>query len=201
MKEIANLGTIPRTDGKGSRTMVRYQCECGVTVDKFKDKKALTQKCQSCRGKEVGKRFTKHGLSGSKLQSIWSGMISRCYRPGSKGYKSYGAKGVTVCDEWRNSFTAFSNWAVSVGYVEGHDKDLDKDLLCGQLGIHPKIYSPETCQWLDKRSNRAKVPKTEIPKIVKLRKSGLLYREIAKIYNVTDSCIRNIVKTNLSKTE
>jgi hypothetical protein len=34
-------------------------------------------------------------------------MISRCRRPSDPSYINYGAKGITVCDRWRHSFTAF----------------------------------------------------------------------------------------------
>lgn len=200
MKEIAVVGTVPRKDGKGTRTIVKYQCACGNTVEKIRDKKALTQTCIKCNGKRAKERFTKHGLTGTKLQSIWNAMVSRCYRPNTKGYKSYGGKGVTVCEEWKNSFEAFSKWAIETGYIEGHDKDLDKDILCEKLGIFPKIYSPETCQWIASQKNRGKIDKKHIPRILELRKQGLLYREIGSMYRVTEGCIRNIVKKNLSKT-
>lgn len=42
-----------------------------------------------------------------KERSIWSGMKRRCYRIVDPAYKYYGARGITVCDRWRNSFAAF----------------------------------------------------------------------------------------------
>lgn len=41
------------------------------------------------------------------LFSVWQGMISRCYRPEATGFKSYGGRGITVCERWRNSYEAF----------------------------------------------------------------------------------------------
>lgn len=38
---------------------------------------------------------------------IWQGMIQRCENPNHISYKNYGARGVTVCLRWRNSFDAF----------------------------------------------------------------------------------------------
>jgi hypothetical protein len=34
-------------------------------------------------------------------------MKERCLNPGHISYKSYGAKGVLICDKWRDSFEAF----------------------------------------------------------------------------------------------
>lgn len=42
-----------------------------------------------------------------RMRDVWSGMIKRCYNPKSPSYPYYGAKGITVCDRWRNSFDAF----------------------------------------------------------------------------------------------
>ena len=36
-----------------------------------------------------------------------------------RSYKYYGAKGVAMCDIWRNSFEAFRDWAISNGYKSG----------------------------------------------------------------------------------
>jgi hypothetical protein len=38
---------------------------------------------------------------------IWTGMMNRCYRPSSPSHRTYGAKGITVCQRWRESFDAF----------------------------------------------------------------------------------------------
>lgn len=37
----------------------------------------------------------------------WHGMVARCTDPTSKSWPNYGARGITVCDEWRESFHAF----------------------------------------------------------------------------------------------
>jgi len=49
----------------------------------------------------------RHGMNKSPEHRIWVGMKQRCYNPNKKDYKWYGAKGITVCDEWLNSFVAF----------------------------------------------------------------------------------------------
>lgn len=37
----------------------------------------------------------------------WYSMKRRCYDPKHKGYKYWGGRGITVCDEWKNDFERF----------------------------------------------------------------------------------------------
>lgn len=37
----------------------------------------------------------------------WRNTVQRCYNPRHKYYLNYGARGIAVCDRWRNSFEAF----------------------------------------------------------------------------------------------
>ena len=57
----------------------------------------------------------KHGGKNTRLYSIWHAMKSRCYCKKTKTYKSYGGKGVKVCDEWNNDFSAFDRHPAVAG--------------------------------------------------------------------------------------
>jgi hypothetical protein len=48
-----------------------------------------------------------HGGTGTPEYSAWKGMIQRCHNTKDKSYKNYGARGIRVCTEWRNSFAVF----------------------------------------------------------------------------------------------
>ena len=50
---------------------------------------------------------TKHGMRGTPTYHSWVAMKGRCLNVKHKDYPKYGGKGVTVCDEWVNSFEAF----------------------------------------------------------------------------------------------
>lgn len=55
----------------------------------------------------IGKRNTTHGLSKTPEFRVWQGMKDRCHNPRSHAYCDYGARGIVVCDRWRESFAAF----------------------------------------------------------------------------------------------
>tara|TARA_R110000772_G_scaffold5454_4_gene19479 strand:+ start:544 stop:1008 length:465 start_codon:yes stop_codon:yes gene_type:complete len=147
MKLIKDLGMQYATN-KSKRTCRFGLYECPTCLTHFKSamdwvNKGRSKGCQSCAN-------STHREHKTKLYYIWAGMNNRCYNPRNTGYPWYGAKGITVCDEWRK-FIPFRDWAKANGYVEG--LSIDKDEWCEILNISPKIYSPETCQWVTRGEN------------------------------------------------
>lgn len=74
------------------------------------------------------------------LYYTWEGMKARCTRTTHHKYKDYGARGIYVCDEWRDNFLAFLSWSLSHGY-EPH-KGLSIDRIDNDDG-----YKPDNCRW------------------------------------------------------
>ena len=75
-----------------------------------------------------------------KIYKVWSGIKQRCFNPNSNRYKNYGGRGISICDEWKNSFETFCKWDLENGYKEGLSIDrID----------HEKNYEPSNCRWSD----------------------------------------------------
>lgn len=100
-------------------------CECGVAKIVLKQQ-LLNGGTRSCgclhreRSSENAKKlFTTHKKTNTPLYGVWSAMKARCYKPKCKEFPLYGARGISVCDEWIDDFAAFHEWAVSHGYQKG----------------------------------------------------------------------------------
>lgn len=65
----------------------------------------------------------RHGLSKHPLYRVWVGMRVRCYDPKHCMYHRYGGRGITVCDEWLESFKAFYDFAIAHGWRKGLETD------------------------------------------------------------------------------
>jgi len=114
-------------------------CDCGtktvVTSNNLRRKHTTSCGCQSSK-KTIGQRTSTHGLRNHPLYESWLGMRNRCYWPKHNRYKHYGGKGITVCDEWKDSFASFYEWSISNGWKKGLQIDR-KD--------NNKNYSPDNC--------------------------------------------------------
>lgn len=61
-----------------------------------------------------------HELNGkkSKIYGVWDSMIRRTINIQNPAFKNYGARGISVCEKWRDPM-GFINWALINGYKEG----------------------------------------------------------------------------------
>jgi len=139
----------------------KFKCVCGaicekpaavvkraVKLAKYPESPSCGCKLPQIFADTAKKHMTTHGLSNHKLYAIHRAMLAICYNQENKSYKDYGAKGVTVCDEWKNSAIAFIQWALANGWEEG--KEIDKDTKIEGN----KIYSPSTCRVISKLENK-----------------------------------------------
>lgn len=138
---------------KYGRAKWKCQCVCGevLVCHGINLRQGRTNSC-GCLKEEVSRRHSvTHGKRKSRLYSVWSDMKNRCYNPKIHNYHRYGGRGITVCDEWRNNFQAFYEWAMANGYDENAPK--------GQCTIdridNDKGYSPDNCRWVDVKTQNS----------------------------------------------
>lgn len=109
-------------------------CACGVARKVF-GASLSKSKSLSC-GCYAASQNTRHGLSRSKVYSVWEGMKFRCSNPSSTYWHRYGGRGIKVCDRWQN----FENFYADVG---------DPPTTLHSLGRidNEGNYTPENVRW------------------------------------------------------
>ena len=102
-----------------------------------------------------------------KLNNVYRKMKERCYNPKSLSYINYGAIGITVCDEWKNSYNEFKKWAIENGYKEEIMPNGRNRLTLDRIN-NKKGYCPENCRWITQKEQQNNRRNNRIAKLEEL---------------------------------
>jgi hypothetical protein len=158
-------------DGKHPRGIFLCEiCNNEVEAGKYAGKKAKS--CSKCRyiirenpkkQKYINSKYKHIVEEGTKspLYSVWKSMVARCYNANNPNFGKYGAKGITVCDEWKDSYVTYAEWMLDNGY--------DLSLRFGEYKHRHSIdridsskgYSPDNCQVISVSANSSRVESTK----------------------------------------
>ena len=122
------------------------QCDCGNVCYRLTSVLTRLQRVGAARCNHICSAHVyqvKHGMSFHPAYAVYRSMIDRCKLPTHQAYHNYGARGITVCERWRNGFPFF--W-------EDMGSPYKKGLALDRTDNN-KGYSPENCKWVSFREN------------------------------------------------
>lgn len=129
------------------------------------------------------KAFRKYRVS--RLENIYYKMLRRCYNSNDQDFLRYGGRGISVCDEWQQSFNNFRSWALDNGYQE--------DLTIDRIDVNGN-YEPSNCRWATRKEQSNNTRRTK-----KYNFNGGLYTasEIADMIGINYGTLKSRLRNGM----
>jgi len=101
---LTAIRRLPLSD-KNRHSRWLFMCDCGQELSSLLTNVSTgkTVSC-GCYGRAIS---TSHGMCRTLEYSTWASIKERCQNPNSKDYHRYGGAGISLYQEWADSFSSF----------------------------------------------------------------------------------------------
>lgn len=127
-----------------ARARVTWVCRCDCGAEKFivgEQLRAGRSKSCGCLRDELARaRPRTHGGRRTPEYSVWRGMLTRCNNHNEAAFRSYGGRGIKVCEQW-NDFAAF--------YADMGPRPAGTTI---ERVDNNRGYEPSNCVWADAKT-------------------------------------------------
>lgn len=178
----------------GNRRTCRVRCECGT--EKYLHTtyvvSGTVKSCGCLRNEKAAERTSllnlSHGMSDTWIHGRWSDMKRRCRDKSRPGAMSWAGRGITVCDRWDKSFSAFLS---DMGFPPNRNYSLDRINNDGN-------YEPDNCRWASVETQAINRRSTVLLEYAEER---LSLTQWSRIVGVSVSTLSKRIKAGWSVTE
>lgn len=181
-KRFNRLVVSDEAGTKSGKLAWKCVCDCGNTLIALGEslRSGNTKSCGCLQRYKASATRKTHGKSRSRTHRIWCGIITRCTNQKHHSFKRYGARGIQVCDRWRD----FNNFLEDMGECP-HGLTIDRIDNNGN-------YEQSNCRWATKSQQARNTSRTNL---ITLKNETLCLSEWANRLGIATASLRRRLKT------